>query len=141
MNERRSTMSQQTAPRAGTVSWFDLTVEDAPRVRDFYRDVVGWTPRGESMGDYEDYSMLVPGTGDVVAGVCQARGSNADLPSQWLIYVSVPDVDTAAATAAERGGRVLAGPRPMGGGRFAVIQDPAGAVFALFAAPTQQPAP
>jgi predicted enzyme related to lactoylglutathione lyase len=32
----------------------------------------------------------------------------------------------------ELGGKVGAGPRMMGGGRFCVIQDPAGAMCALF---------
>ena len=31
-------------PPIGTFGWFDLTVDDAPRVRDFYREVVGWSP-------------------------------------------------------------------------------------------------
>lgn len=132
---------KHSAPETGTITWCDLTVADAPRVRDFYREVVGWIPRAEAMGDYEDYSMIAPGSGDVVAGVCHARGSNADLPPQWLVYVHVPDVDAAAAKAAAHGGRVVTGPRAMGGGRFAVIQDPAGAVFALFQAPAGPPNP
>jgi predicted enzyme related to lactoylglutathione lyase len=93
------------------------------------------------MGGYEDFSMLTPDGGTVVAGVCHARGPNADIPPQWLVYIHVPDVDTAAATAATRGGRVVAGPRAMGHGRFAVIQDPAGAVFALYQPPADPPKP
>jgi len=45
--------------------------------------------------------------------------------------IVVEDVDAAAARCAARGGRVLVGPKPMGGGRYCVIQDPAGAVCAL----------
>jgi predicted enzyme related to lactoylglutathione lyase len=133
-------MGEANRPKLGAITWCDLTVADAPRLRDFYRDVVGWDPRPEPMGGYEDYSMVAPG-GDVVAGVCHARGENADIPPRWLVYIQVPDVDAAAARAAERGGRIVAGPRGMGGGRFAVIEDPAGAVFALYQAPTVPPQP
>jgi predicted enzyme related to lactoylglutathione lyase len=68
-----------------------------------------------------------------VAGICHARGSNADLPAQWLATITVEDVDRNAARCAELGGEILAGPRDMGSqGRFCVIRDPAGAVAALF---------
>jgi large conductance mechanosensitive channel protein len=33
-----------TAPAPGSIGWLDLTVEDAPRLRDFYSAVVGWKP-------------------------------------------------------------------------------------------------
>jgi hypothetical protein len=60
--------------------------------------------------------------------------AHADLPPQWLIHITVPDVDASASRCVERGGKVVAGPRGMGSyGRYCVIQDPAGAVAALFA--------
>ena len=76
-----------TAPQthaAGTIIGFDLTVPDAEAVRDFYAAVVGWQPEPFDMGDYADYFMTSPATGDTVAGVCHARGGNAGLPPQWL---------------------------------------------------------
>lgn len=41
-------MSDALKPEIGAVGWFDLTVEDAESVRDFYAGVVGWTPRGST---------------------------------------------------------------------------------------------
>jgi hypothetical protein len=125
-------MTEPTKPGVGSIAWTDLTVAGADAVRDFYRAVVGWEARGEEMGGYEDYSMSPPGSAEPVAGVCHARGVNADLPAQWLIYITVDDVDAAAAKAVELGGAVVHGPRLLGGGRFAVIRDPAGAVCALY---------
>ena len=118
----------------GKITWCDLTVSDAKAVADFYAAVTGWTPRGLSMGRYEDYEMLSP-DGDCAAGICNARGDNAGLPTQWLVYITVADVDAAASRCREAGGVVVHGPRAMGGGRFAVIRDPAGAVAALWQAP------
>jgi len=121
-------------PNLGKITWCDLTVPDAKAVADFYAAVTGWTPQGLSMGDYEDFVMLAPG-GEGAAGICHARGENAGLPAQWLVYIGVADVDAAAQRCREAGGAVLHGPRAVGGGRFAVIRDPAGAVAALWQAP------
>ena len=115
----------------GTIAWRDLAVEEAERVRDFYASVVGWESKPHDMGDYDDYEMVVPATGETVAGICHARGTNEDLPPQWLVYVSVEDVEASAARCLDLGGRVLDGPRDMGKQRFCVIQDPEGAVLAL----------
>jgi predicted enzyme related to lactoylglutathione lyase len=125
-------MSEQPNPKVGQVPWRDLTVPDAARVRDFYQQVVGWQSTGHDMAGYEDYNMIAPETGETVAGICHSRGANADVPPQWLIYIIVEDVDQSAAKCVELGGKVVAGPRMMGGGRFCVIQDPAGAMCALF---------
>ncbi len=119
-------------PKVGAICWQDLTVPHAAEIRDFYSSVVGWGFQAESMGEYEDYSMLPPGETTPVAGICHQRGCNAEVPSQWLLYILVDDVAGAAERARARGGRVLDGPRAMGGGQFCVIRDPAGAVFALY---------
>lgn len=119
----------------GTVGWRDLTVENAEAVRDFYRDVVGWKSEPVDMGDYSDFNMVAPATGEAVAGICHARGSNADLPPQWLLYIVVEDVDRSASKCEALGGEVVAPVRALAGGRFCVILDPAGATCALFEPP------
>lgn len=121
-----------TNTKVGAILWQDLTVENATQVRDFYQQVVGWEARSENMGEYEDYHMIPPGQEGSVAGICHARGSNANLPPQWLIYITVADIEKSAAACQELGGAVLDGPRDMGTSRFCVIRDPAGAVCALF---------
>ena len=80
------------------------------------------------------FDLTVPDTAHPIAGICHARGSNAGLPPTWLVYITVEDVDASAQTCRELGGEVVAAPRDMGEmGRFCVIQDPAGAIAALFA--------
>jgi predicted enzyme related to lactoylglutathione lyase len=126
-------MSGYTVPGVGRISWVDLTVSDAAGVRDFYRQVVGWSSVEVGMGDYNDYNMLSPTNGEVVAGVCHARGVNAGLPPVWLVYVAVADLETSMARCRELGGSMVAGPNGMGSyGRYCVIRDPAGAHLALF---------
>jgi hypothetical protein len=52
----------------------------------FALKVVGWESRLEDMAGYRDFHMLAPTTGARVAGICHARGSNADLPPQWEVH-------------------------------------------------------
>lgn len=120
----------KTSP--GAIAWIDLTVPDATGIRDFYRDVIGWKINPVDMGGYDDFCMLSPVDGRSIAGICHARGINADLPPLWLVYVVVEDVDASAKRARELGGQVLVGPRELGEGRFCVVRDPAGAALALY---------
>jgi predicted enzyme related to lactoylglutathione lyase len=127
-------MAQPTRPAIGSIAWRDLTVTDAEGVRDFYADVVGWTAEPVGMAGYDDYNMHPPGTAEPTAGICHARGSNADVPAQWLMYVVVADLDKSLAACERLGGSVNGPPRRLAGGRFAVITDPAGAVCGLYQA-------
>ncbi len=124
-------MTVPDQPEIGRIMWQDLTVPNAVEVRDFYVGVVGWEYTGHDMGDYADFNMNRPGAGDTVAGICHARGPNANVPPQWLVYIRVADVEESIRRCRELGGRVIDGPRDMGEERFCVIQDPAGAVAAL----------
>src|SRR3954463_5880762 len=117
--------------RPGTITWADLTVEDAEHVREFYESVAGWTPEPLSMGSYSDYVMN-DADGEAAAGLCHARGSNADLPPQWLIYITVDDLDHSMAECQRLSGAVITQPRSYAGGRYCIIKDPAGAVCALY---------
>ena len=119
-------------PQIGKIGWIDMSVDDADGLRDFYQNVVGWKTEAVSMGDYSDYSMLLPGSGEAVSGICHARGSNAELPGGWLIYITVADVGASATACTDNGGEVLVQPRGLAGGRFCVIKDPSGAVAALY---------
>jgi len=120
-------------PPVGSVGWFDLTVDDAPSIRDFYASVVGWKASPLSMGDYDDYVMGSPEDGTPVSGVCHARGSNADLPPQWILYVNIKDIEQSRQACEKLGGELLTPVKTMPGhGSYCVIKDPAGAVMALF---------
>ena len=122
-----------STPRPGTISWQDLTVPDAEALRAFYAAVVGWDPEALNMGAYSDYVMNADGNG--VAGICHARGVNADLPPVWLIYITVGDLDRSIEECQRRGGALIGAPRSYGGGRYCIIKDPAGACCALYQPP------
>ena len=125
-------MSEANPPAVGSIGWKDLTVDDAERVRDFYMAVAGWTAQPIDMGGYNDYVMMPAGGGEPVGGICHRRGANGDIPGQWLLYIVVADLAVALEQVVQRGGKVLTTPRPAGGGQFAVIADPSGAVSGLY---------
>lgn len=123
------------AEPVGRIAWLDLTVPDASEIRDFYRQVVGWSARDVQMEDggerYADYNMLCE-DGSAAAGVCHARGANADLPPVWMIYLPVGDLAESLRRVREEGGDVV---KAVHGEddeyMYAVIRDPVGAHLAL----------
>lgn len=51
----------------------------------------------------------------------------------WLVYVRVADLTKSLGECERRGGSVISPPQAFGtSARYAVIQDPAGAIVALF---------
>jgi predicted enzyme related to lactoylglutathione lyase len=71
--------------------------------------------------------------GAPTSGICHVWGENAGLPPQWLPYIRVSELDGGLEKCAARGGRLVAGPSSFGEGRrYAVIEDPAGAVAAIY---------
>ena len=119
----------------GQIGWIDLTVPDAPALRDFYQGVAGWTYSPVQMGEYQNFCMFPPGNPQPVAGICHTRGGHEGFPPVWLIYITVDDLDLGIRRCHELGGKLLRPTTAMGPrGRFCVIEDPAGAVCALYEA-------
>lgn len=123
------------AATIGRIAWLDLTVPDASAARDFYRQAVGWAAQSveiELGGErYDDYTMLGD-DGNPAAGVCHARGVNADLPPVWMLYLPVGDLAESLRRVQEEGGKVIKAMQDADGAYvYAAVQDPVGAYFAL----------
>ncbi len=54
-----------------------------------------------------------------------------EMPSHWMSYVAVPDVDATARRITALGGKVCVPPTDISVGRFAVVNDPTGATFSI----------
>lgn len=122
----------------GCISWVDLTVSDAPNIRDFYQRVIGWSVEDVAMEDagdsYADYNLLTE-DGHAAAGLCHARGENSGLPATWLLYLPVGDLTESLRRVEEEGGTTLKTTQGSDGVHTtAVIRDPVGACFALASA-------
>jgi len=116
----------------GCFGWNELGTRDVASSREFYPAVFGWTVEDQDMGEMGTYHVWK--RGEVSAGgMMDITGRVPDeVPNHWLVYFTVPDADAAAAAATANGGQVTFGPEEIPGiGRFAIVVDPHGAVFAV----------
>jgi len=114
--------------------WHDLMTADRAQAEAFYTTVANWgtQPFGEQ------YTMWTAG-GTPIGGVMDRPDPAA--PLGWLAYISVPDIDAAAAQLQTLGGRIVKPPAAIPSvGRFAIVTDPQGAMFCLFSPEGGQPA-
>jgi len=125
-------MSRKKSVDIGTICWVDLTTKNAEKIQNFYTKVVGWKTKKINMGKYDDYCMNSPTNNQTVAGICHARGVNAKMPSQWMLYVNVKNLDKSVAQVKKLGGKLMTPIKTMGESRYCVIKDPSGAMMGLF---------
>jgi len=117
----------------GKFVWYELMTTDGAAAAKFYADVVGWKAEKSPMPDM-DYTLFYVGK-DQVAGafVLSKEARQGGAPVAWVGYIAVDDVDKSAAALKAAGGTVYRGPDDIPHvGRFAMVADPQGAVFALF---------
>jgi predicted enzyme related to lactoylglutathione lyase len=124
----------------GHFCWIDLGAHDAAAAKRFYTALFGWTAvdsqYGPTAGDvYTTYQL---GGRAVAASYAMDPEQKAmGMPTSWLSYVAVADADASAARAKELGASIVAEPFDvMEVGRMALVQDPTGALFALWQAGT-----
>jgi uncharacterized protein len=116
----------------GVFVWDELMTSDPEAATRFYGEVFGWTSRAMDMGEMGTYTLFSRGEDDDVGG-CMRMPEGMQAPPHWLVYVGVDDVDATAARAKELGATLFVEPTDIPEvGRFAIVQDPAGAVFGLF---------
>ena len=117
----------------GSAVWADLNTHDAGRSKQFYKDVFGWKIEpGEA--DTSGYLHIQNGK-DFIGGIPGPGQVPPNVPPHWMLYFQTPDCDASAAKLKDLGGKVFMGPVTLEKvGRFAVVEDPQGAAFALFQA-------
>ncbi|MDB9525603.1 VOC family protein [Oscillatoria sp. CS-180] len=118
----------------GTFCWVDLATTDAEASKKFYTQLFGWTATDVPAGEAGTYTMLEKAGKNVCALYQMDEVMQQQSPSPyWLSYVSVQNVDDSTEKAKTLGGQILQTPCDvMDSGRMSLIQDPTGAVFALW---------
>jgi predicted enzyme related to lactoylglutathione lyase len=119
----------QVVNEPGAVSWNELQARDATVAKAFYAAVFGWSHETHE-GDmpYTEFKV----EGQSIAGLMPVPSAvPSEVPSHWLVYFGVDDVDAAVGRASDLGAAVLAPAMDFPGGRFAVVADPQGAPFGL----------
>src|SRR5918992_945151 len=114
----------------GQFVWYELTTPDVAAAKKFYPPIAGW---GTQQFD-KDYTMWTT-RGVPFAGIFQLGPEQRQkgIPPNWMPYVDVDNVDETARKATSLGGKTMHGPQDIPNtGRFAVLQDPQGAVFGVY---------
>lgn len=123
----------------GRFVWYQLNSTDMDAAKDFYTDIVGWDTEAWTGGD-DPYVMFKRGevpVGGLMRIPPAAQDSGA--VQHWLGYISTPDVDKTVLSAIDQGATVMVPATDLPEvGRFAVLADPHGAIFAPYA-PTPVP--
>jgi predicted enzyme related to lactoylglutathione lyase len=114
-------------------SWHELTTSDAVAALRFYSELFGWTEVGKhDMGPMGVYHLV--GIQGVQSIGMFTSPPDRPMPTQWMCYAHVPDVDKSANAAKAAGGKLVNGPLEVPGGTWiAHLVDPQGAVFAVHA--------
>ncbi|MBP1859115.1 VOC family protein [Rhizobium herbae] len=117
----------------GAFVWYELMTTDTKAAEAFYDDVVGWTSVDSGMPG-ANYTLFKAGDARIAGLMTMPEGAlKMNAPPAWLGYIGVDDVDAAARKLAKLGGTVHRQPEDIPSiGRFAIVTDPHGAVFALF---------
>ena len=121
----------QVCNEVGALTWSELTTRDVERNLSFYSDVFGWDIETTDMGEMGLYHLLQV-SGRSVAG-CMTMDASwpDDLPTHWMTYFAVDDVDATSSRCTELGGAVPVSAFDTPVGRMAVLNDPNGAVFSI----------
>ncbi|MFH8571950.1 VOC family protein [Streptomyces sp. NPDC017993] len=123
---------QITEPTAGAPCWVELATADPDAAKVYYREVFGWRVETDPRPEAGGYTMLSLG-GAPVAALTPLYAPGR--PTAWTVSFGTRDADASAAAATKAGGTLLMEPMDVFDlGRFAVLADPAGAVFALWQA-------
>jgi predicted enzyme related to lactoylglutathione lyase len=115
----------------GAFCWNDLATRAPERAQEFWSGLLGWTY--EQVSEAPAYwTIRNDGSGN---GSMHVLGPElpAETPAHWLVFFAVDSIDATAQSATAAGGRVVV-PKVQAGGTnmFALLSDPAGAVFGLF---------
>ena len=119
--------------RPGTFCWAELMTSNVAQAGEFYGKLFGWSRQAVEMTPGEPYNILSAGEKQL-AGMhplpdeLKAEG----VPSNWLMYWVVSNCDATVDKASSLGALVTLEPITVPTvGRFAVLEDPQGATFAV----------
>jgi predicted enzyme related to lactoylglutathione lyase len=129
-------MAEFTDYPAGLFNWIDLATTNAEAAKTFYTALFGWTFEDMPTGQGSDYTMFFL-DGKEVAALYQMNPQQLEqgMPPHWLSYVAVDDIEAVAAKVPDLNGSVLVEPFPVFDfGQMSLLQDPTGAMFALWQA-------
>lgn len=115
----------------GVFSWFSLMTKDTRSATNFYTELLGWTTTEFEIPGH-GASLIYAAAGQTF-GNPVAMGDDYQMPSHWIPYITVEDVDQACQKSEKFGGKVAVPAFDIPSiGRTAVLTDPVGAAFHIY---------
>ena len=125
-------MFEQNKMKHGQICWYELTTKDSAKAQEFYKNLLNWKFEQSPNSEMDYQYMNVNGANEAFGGVMQMNEEWGDeIPSHWMTYITVEDVDATCEKVKEMGGNVCVPPTDIPVGRFSVINDPSGATFSI----------
>ncbi|MCB9542979.1 MAG: VOC family protein [Myxococcales bacterium] len=114
------------ASAAGRFVRWDLMAGDGEAAEAFYSALFGWSIEEQAMGGFTMRTIRC--AGETLGAIVPLDA--AVMPSHWMTYVAVDDIEAAGERAVAAGGAVCVPPTMIPGlGRFGVFEDPCGGYF------------
>ena len=122
----------QVYDKPNSMGWAELNSRGVEKALPFYKKLFGWgEKKTPGQGDNPEYTEFQLGGKSIAGGMEMNPMVPADVPSYWMVYFNVDDVDKAFKKVTDAGGKEMLAPQDMPGGRFAIVSDPQGAAFGL----------
>ncbi|MSO99847.1 MAG: VOC family protein [Acetobacteraceae bacterium] len=116
----------------GTFVWYELMTTDMAAAETFYKNVVGWDAHDSGMPGMSYTILTADGAGIGGMMTLPKEACDAGARPGWMGYIGVEDVDRYTDQVAKAGGTIHRPPMDIPEvGRFSVVADPQGAMFAL----------
>jgi predicted enzyme related to lactoylglutathione lyase len=121
-------------PKPGSFCWLELGTTNQDSAKSFYSSLFGWTAEDQPMGPGMMYSIFRLGGNDAGGAYALMKEQvEAHVPPHWMLYIKVESADASAAKAVQLGATQIVAPSDIPNvGRFALLQDPAGAHISIF---------
>ena len=124
--EPRKHIGAEVMNEPNTACWAELDTTDTESAGKFYTALFGWGTKVG--GDYTEFQV----GGRSIGGMMKIAKEWGNVPPNWLVYFAVDDCDATAGKAQKLGAKIFMPPTDIPKtGRFAILQDPQGAVFAV----------
>ncbi len=113
----------------GSACWCELATGNVAKAKEFYTKLFGWKTKDS---EFMSYTEWINGETPIGGMLPQEGPQWEGVPPYWMVYFTVEDADATAKQAEAAGGRVHLPPTDIPNtGRFAVLADPQGGVFAV----------
>ena len=123
----------------GQFGWAELSARGLEKDVAFYKALFGWTAKKSDVATAEQPYTEFQLNGESIAGAMEMNPMvPKEVPSYWMPYFNVADVDAAFTKTKDAGAREMVAPQDFPGGRFAIVIDPQGAAFGLLKARPRQ---